>query len=175
MPTAKLDGKVTPNGRERKHRAAADAKLEMQQPAAMPEAQLSQQRRVEAAAKLFCGASSSSLGTLQKEAVPQAQTPSGMPQAQTPSWRWRHPAATPEEELQRRVEAAAKLLRGVKQQSRNITKRGATGPDAKRDAAGPDAKLEMEAPSGDARRRVAEASGSCSEAFEGGQAAVSEH
>ena len=41
------------------------------QPAATPGEQLSQQRRVEAAAKPLRG-SSSSLGTLEKEAVPQA-------------------------------------------------------------------------------------------------------
>ena len=37
-----------------------------------------------------------------------------VPQAQTPSWRWRQPAATPGEQLlqHRRVEAAAKVLRG---------------------------------------------------------------
>ena len=49
----------------------------------------------------FAGGSSSSLGTLEKEAVPQAQTPSSrwMPQAQTRRWRGRQPAATPEKQL----------------------------------------------------------------------------
>ena len=49
----------------------------------------------------FWAGSSSSLGTLEKQAVPQAQTPSSswMPQAQMPRWRWRQPAATPQKQL----------------------------------------------------------------------------
>ena len=143
---------------------------------------------------------SGSLGTLE-EAVPQAQTPSWMPQAKTPRWRWRQPSATHWSQQRRRatgpdamLEAAAELLRGVKQQSRNTRKRDAkfkleaqtptwrsTKPcqRLRRQAAchrPADAKLEQkqlvaaEAPCQRPRRHA----GSCSGTFEGGQAAVSE-
>ena len=104
----------------------------------------------EAAARLLRG-SSGSLGTLEKEAVPE-ETASWMPQAQTPSWRWTQQkrlrqknswlgscsetfeggqAAVSEDYKKRPCQRSSSLRTLQKEEVPQAhTKLGATGPDA---------------------------------------------
>ena len=172
----------------------------------------------------FWGGSSGSLGTVEKEAVPE-ETASWMPQAQTPSWR-----RTQGKRLRQKnswLGSCSETFEGGQAAVSEHRKRGRATGDGNLDATGPDAKLETDTrkaatpeeqlvgklqrnfwggsssslgrlkkeavpeetaswmpqaqtPSwrrtqGKRLRQKNSWLGSCSETFEGGQAAVSEH